>query len=155
SDKRVIAAPQTTGPTDTSTASAPTSSCLTTATATISVTRSCLPASISCAPNGVPCPTTPCNFPSCSPGSTRTNIPTTMRGPRTTSLGSISNCTRDLWIDPGCGCLCPGCPVCVAAASTTSTSIRSTSTPVLAPHWLQCGGIGWSGPTACESPYTC
>ncbi|EKM77078.1 hypothetical protein AGABI1DRAFT_44028 [Agaricus bisporus var. burnettii JB137-S8] len=23
------------------------------------------------------------------------------------------------------------------------------------PHWGQCGGQGWSGPTACQSPYTC
>lgn len=22
-------------------------------------------------------------------------------------------------------------------------------------HWGQCGGIGWNGPTTCESPWTC
>ncbi|KAL7928399.1 glycoside hydrolase family 62 protein [Trichoderma chlorosporum] len=24
-----------------------------------------------------------------------------------------------------------------------------------APHWAQCGGLGYTGPTTCESPYTC
>ncbi|GAM37231.1 endo-1,4-beta-xylanase Xyl10A [Talaromyces pinophilus] len=39
------------------------------------------------------------------------------------------------------------------ASSTTSTT--STSATSGAAHWGQCGGIGWSGPTICVSPYTC
>ncbi|RJE26962.1 hydrolase family 10 [Aspergillus sclerotialis] len=34
---------------------------------------------------------------------------------------------------------------------TTTTPPTSTS----APHWGQCGGNGWTGPTTCASPYTC
>jgi hypothetical protein len=34
----------------------------------------------------------------------------------------------------------------------TSTSPPSGQTQV---HWGQCGGIGWTGPTVCASPYAC
>ncbi|KAF9468482.1 glycosyl hydrolase family 61-domain-containing protein [Collybia nuda] len=40
----------------------------------------------------------------------------------------------------------------------TTTTPPQTTTPVpggTAAHYAQCGGIGYSGPTACESPYTC
>jgi endo-1,4-beta-xylanase len=37
------------------------------------------------------------------------------------------------------------------APTTTTTGTSGTS----AAHWGQCGGIGWSGPTTCVSPYTC
>ncbi|CAI7671479.1 unnamed protein product [Penicillium pancosmium] len=36
--------------------------------------------------------------------------------------------------------------------STTSTGSTATAT---ASHWAQCGGVGWTGATACTSPYTC
>jgi len=36
--------------------------------------------------------------------------------------------------------------------SSTSASPTSTGTQV---EWGQCGGIGWTGPTACVSPYVC
>jgi cellulose 1,4-beta-cellobiosidase len=40
--------------------------------------------------------------------------------------------------------------------STTSTSTKTSSAPTaVATHWGQCGGIGYTGPTTCESPYTC
>jgi hypothetical protein len=40
--------------------------------------------------------------------------------------------------------------------TTTTTATKSTSASGSAQtHWGQCGGIGWSGPTACDSPYTC
>ncbi|KAK3955585.1 hypothetical protein QBC32DRAFT_395354 [Pseudoneurospora amorphoporcata] len=44
--------------------------------------------------------------------------------------------------------------------STSSTRTKSSSAAAptgtnLAQHWAQCGGIGWTGPTACVSPYTC
>ncbi|KAI0175141.1 family 74 glycoside hydrolase [Pestalotiopsis sp. NC0098] len=38
--------------------------------------------------------------------------------------------------------------------SSTSTAASATSTAV-AQHYGQCGGSGWTGPTACVSPYTC
>jgi endo-1,4-beta-xylanase len=37
-------------------------------------------------------------------------------------------------------------------ASTTTSQAATTST---AAHWAQCGGVGWTGPTVCTSPYTC
>lgn len=46
--------------------------------------------------------------------------------------------------------------------TTSTTSVRTTSTTSAtggsatgADHWGQCGGIGWTGPTTCKSPYTC
>jgi hypothetical protein len=41
--------------------------------------------------------------------------------------------------------------------STTSTTTTSTtaSTTSLAQEWGQCGGLYWTGPTSCVSPYTC
>ncbi|KAI1420326.1 glycoside hydrolase family 74 protein [Xylaria sp. FL1777] len=38
--------------------------------------------------------------------------------------------------------------------TTTSSAPTSTSTGTVA-HYGQCGGIGYTGPTACVSPYTC
>ncbi|PGH09645.1 hypothetical protein AJ80_07674 [Polytolypa hystricis UAMH7299] len=43
--------------------------------------------------------------------------------------------------------------------SSTTSVTGPTSTPTdpgqVVPHWGQCGGIGYDGPTTCESPYTC
>ncbi|CBF78453.1 hypothetical protein AN7401.2 [Aspergillus nidulans FGSC A4] len=39
-------------------------------------------------------------------------------------------------------------------ATSTTTSATATSTAT-SPHWGQCGGIGWTGPTLCASPWTC
>jgi endo-1,4-beta-xylanase len=41
-----------------------------------------------------------------------------------------------------------------SSSSTTTTSGSSGSTSV-AQRWGQCGGEGWTGPTACASGYTC
>ncbi|KIM93969.1 carbohydrate-binding module family 1 protein [Oidiodendron maius Zn] len=43
------------------------------------------------------------------------------------------------------------------STSTSSTGGATTTQPTGAgqTHWGQCGGIGWTGPTACDSPYTC
>ncbi|KIJ31028.1 carbohydrate-binding module family 1 protein [Sphaerobolus stellatus SS14] len=39
---------------------------------------------------------------------------------------------------------------------TTSTAPTSTApSGATAPHWGQCGGIGWTGSTVCVAPYTC
>lgn len=42
----------------------------------------------------------------------------------------------------------------MVTSTRTSSTATSTSTAV-SKHWGQCGGIGWTGPTVCESPYTC
>lgn len=39
-------------------------------------------------------------------------------------------------------------------AATTGTTTPSTGTGTQV-RWGQCGGIGWTGPKACVSPYTC
>ncbi|KAG6835957.1 hypothetical protein H0H93_012860 [Arthromyces matolae] len=41
-----------------------------------------------------------------------------------------------------------------ASTTSTSTSASSTATGTQV-EWGQCGGIGWTGPTVCASPYTC
>jgi endoglucanase len=41
-----------------------------------------------------------------------------------------------------------------AKSSTTTSSAAATGTGTAA-HYAQCGGIGYSGPTVCASPYTC
>lgn len=41
---------------------------------------------------------------------------------------------------------------------TTTTSKVSSATPSatgVAQQWAQCGGTGWTGPTACASPFVC
>ncbi|KAG6834789.1 hypothetical protein H0H93_007374 [Arthromyces matolae] len=39
--------------------------------------------------------------------------------------------------------------------TTTASSGSSTGSSGTAAHWGQCGGIGYTGPTVCASPYTC
>jgi endo-1,4-beta-xylanase len=41
------------------------------------------------------------------------------------------------------------------STTPTTTSTNPNPTGGTAAHWGQCGGMGWSGPTVCESPYTC
>jgi hypothetical protein len=43
--------------------------------------------------------------------------------------------------------------VTVTVTSTSATA-TATNTPGQV-HWGQCGGQGWTGPTVCQSPYTC
>lgn len=40
------------------------------------------------------------------------------------------------------------------ATATTKTTTAGPSTTGGA-HYAQCGGIGWTGPTTCQSPYSC
>ncbi|KAG8962772.1 Exoglucanase 1 [Tulasnella sp. 419] len=45
-----------------------------------------------------------------------------------------------------------------ASSSSSSSSSRTTTTTAntaTQTQWGQCGGIGWTGPTQCASPYTC
>lgn len=39
--------------------------------------------------------------------------------------------------------------------STTTTSSTSSTPTGAAQRYGQCGGIGWTGPTTCVTPYTC
>ena len=48
------------------------------------------------------------------------------------------------------------------APTTTTTTSKATTTTAAsggngggAAHWAQCGGVGYTGPTTCASPYTC
>jgi hypothetical protein len=51
----------------------------------------------------------------------------------------------------------------VASSSTGTSTTKTTSTSITTSsasgatqtHYGQCGGVGWTGPTACASPYTC
>jgi endo-1,4-beta-xylanase len=43
----------------------------------------------------------------------------------------------------------------VTTPSTTSKTPTTTASGPSQTHWGQCGGQGWNGPTACESPFTC
>ncbi|KDN37334.1 hypothetical protein RSAG8_10222, partial [Rhizoctonia solani AG-8 WAC10335] len=43
----------------------------------------------------------------------------------------------------------------VTSAASTSTTTTTTSSTGGAAHYAQCGGIGWTGATACVSPLTC
>jgi hypothetical protein len=60
-------------------------------------------------------------------------VPTTMSTMKTTTTTTTSKTTT----------------------TTTTTSAAASSTGATAPHWGQCGGIGWTGPTVCAAPYTC
>ncbi|KAG8928756.1 hypothetical protein FRC02_006503 [Tulasnella sp. 418] len=47
-------------------------------------------------------------------------------------------------------------PASPSSTKPTSTSSSSGSTATAtAPRYGQCGGIGWTGPTVCVSPYVC
>ncbi|KAF8596978.1 hypothetical protein BDV93DRAFT_562779 [Ceratobasidium sp. AG-I] len=42
------------------------------------------------------------------------------------------------------------------SSTYTPTSSAVSTTPTILPGWGgQCGGIGYTGPTTCASPYTC
>jgi len=43
----------------------------------------------------------------------------------------------------------------VTSTTTSSAPTTTTNTGGSAQQWGQCGGIGWTGPTSCVSPYTC
>lgn len=51
-----------------------------------------------------------------------------------------------------------GTPTTTPTTTPITTTTATTAPPVptaVASRWEQCGGIGWSGPTACQSPWTC
>ncbi|KAF4611592.1 hypothetical protein D9613_003657 [Agrocybe pediades] len=56
--------------------------------------------------------------------------------------------------DPGTTSAPPPTSTTTSAPPTGTTGTGGGSGGTAA-HWGQCGGIGWTGPTTCESPYTC
>ncbi|KAH6879503.1 Alpha/Beta hydrolase protein [Thelonectria olida] len=42
-----------------------------------------------------------------------------------------------------------------ATSTTTAAASTTTAGSGTAPHWGQCGGINWTGPTKCASSYAC
>ncbi|KAG2421381.1 endoglucanase EG-1 precursor [Aspergillus terreus] len=70
------------------------------------------------------------------------------------------------WGDIGSTYTNPGGSGSSSSSTTTTTKTTSTTTTTkittttsaggaTQTHWGQCGGQGWTGPTACASPYTC
>ena len=51
----------------------------------------------------------------------------------------------------------PTTPTPEPTPTTTTSTPPTTSAPTgpTVPQWGQCGGIGYSGPTACTAPYRC
>lgn len=41
------------------------------------------------------------------------------------------------------------------AGSAPTTSAGGSGSTAGSAQWGQCGGQGWTGPTTCQSPYTC
>lgn len=48
-----------------------------------------------------------------------------------------------------------GSPTTPNPPTTTTTPPPGPTGGPLVPHWGQCGGQGWTGPTQCEPPYKC
>ncbi|KAI8624505.1 carbohydrate-binding module family 1 protein [Xylariaceae sp. FL1651] len=46
-------------------------------------------------------------------------------------------------------------PTTTGGSTPTSTTTPGGGSGTQAAHWDQCGGIGWTGPTTCVSPYVC
>ncbi|KAF5324111.1 hypothetical protein D9619_011382 [Psilocybe cf. subviscida] len=46
-------------------------------------------------------------------------------------------------------------PTTTRSTTTAAPSSTSTASGPTAPHYGQCGGQGWTGPTVCASPYVC
>lgn len=76
----------------------------------------------------------------------------TYSGPIDTKVGGVYTVS----LGPGNGSTSTSTTQTSSTSTTTSTSTSSSSTATAAAqHWGQCGGIGWTGPTQCISPYTC
>ncbi|EPS43163.1 hypothetical protein H072_2864 [Dactylellina haptotyla CBS 200.50] len=76
---------------------------------------------------------------------TTTSSRTTTTSSRTTTTSSRTTTTSSR-------------PTTTSSRTTTTTTITTRTTTASGPvatHWGQCGGIGFTGPTVCESPYTC
>lgn len=75
-------------------------------------------------------------------------------GSLTTAIGSGSTGTTSATTTTSTATSTTTKPV-TTSTTTTSASTTTTAAGAVATHWGQCGGTGYTGPTACESPYTC
>ncbi|KAI8955607.1 putative class III chitinase [Xylaria longipes] len=48
-----------------------------------------------------------------------------------------------------------GTPTTTTTMVTSTTTRQPSTTGTGVPQWGQCGGIGYTGPTVCQAPYTC
>lgn len=58
-------------------------------------------------------------------------------------------------LTPGSGSGPSSIPASPSSSAPVSTGTPSSPSSGTAAHWAQCGGIGYTGPTTCASPYTC
>jgi alpha-galactosidase len=81
-----------------------------------------------------------------------------------TSIGSVTAPSGSISASvPGDGCrilrlrAVSGSSTSSSTLTSTTSSTATTTSPSqsLQTHWGQCGGQGWTGPTQCQSPYTC
>ncbi|KAL1839449.1 hypothetical protein VTJ49DRAFT_1487 [Mycothermus thermophilus] len=84
-----------------------------------------------------------------SGGSTTTSTTSTSAAPTTLSTSTVKTTTTTEVKTST-----------TATSTSTSSSTKTTSSAVptataLAKQWQQCGGVGYTGPTQCEAPYTC
>ncbi|KAJ7095816.1 hypothetical protein B0H15DRAFT_937745 [Mycena belliarum] len=71
-------------------------------------------------------------------------------GPITTSVGTSGGSTTS-----SSGSTSTITSASMTTASTTTISSTTTASGPAASHFAQCGGTGYTGPTACTAPYTC
>ncbi|KAG9043277.1 hypothetical protein FS837_009822, partial [Tulasnella sp. UAMH 9824] len=83
--------------------------------------------------------TTTTTSPTTSKSSTTTSSTTTSKSSTTTTITTSKSTTTTT----------------TSSKSSTTTTTTTTASGATQTHWGQCGGIGYTGPTTCESPYTC
>lgn len=76
--------------------------------------------------------------------------------------GFLSSVSSDLGLPPSGGGGGTTTTTKIATPTTLTTVTKTTASPTTTPtgsgtvaQWGQCGGIGYTGPTVCQSPYTC
>ncbi|KAH8553780.1 EndoEXOCELLULASE [Umbelopsis sp. PMI_123] len=82
---------------------------------------------------------------------------TTTSTPTTTTTTTTSTTTSSTTTAPTTTATTTTTTTTKTTTTKTSTSATTTtsSSASCATHWGQCGGTGWTGPTCCESGYTC
>ncbi|KIM34197.1 carbohydrate-binding module family 1 protein [Serendipita vermifera MAFF 305830] len=71
--------------------------------------------------------------------------------------GGVSGCSATTPVSTTPGVSTSSTTRPASTSSTPVTPVSTTSSPTTggtAAHWAQCGGIGYTGPTTCASPYT-
>ncbi|KAF3936614.1 hypothetical protein ABW19_dt0209481 [Dactylella cylindrospora] len=95
---------------------------------------------------------------STSSRTTTTSSRVTTTSSRTTTTSSRTTATSSRTTTPSTTSRTTTTPVTTTASRTATTTSRTTTTSAggaLQTQWGQCGGIGWTGPTACAPPATC